>query len=155
MKGKIDENGWLNIERAGEMKEQECPFANMCGDWCPLFGEPDTTITKIAFMGGTLVNEKAETRLKICRAELLFDEFSDERVTDESKVCGYRKEGENWFAVIKILSRNSKRKVDCYTINGPFVSHFDASRYASNIDCSMIICRWLERNEIISELVDE
>ena len=51
MKGKIDSQGFLHIERAGVMKEQLCPFQSLdtnplygkeCGDWCPLFGEPYT-----------------------------------------------------------------------------------------------------------------
>lgn len=46
---KIDEDGYLWIERAGEMKIQMCPHdtsdrdsnrAEPCGDWCPLFGNP-------------------------------------------------------------------------------------------------------------------
>ena len=54
MKGKIDSQGFLHIERAGVMKYQVCPLTTSqllendkgtpspCGDWCPLFGEPYT-----------------------------------------------------------------------------------------------------------------
>ena len=46
---KIDEDGYLWIERGGKMKIQMCPHdtsdrdscrTEPCGDWCPLFGEP-------------------------------------------------------------------------------------------------------------------
>jgi len=40
MKVKIDKNGYLSFERAGNMKLQACPFykdSSACGDWCPLF----------------------------------------------------------------------------------------------------------------------
>jgi hypothetical protein len=43
MKIKIDLNGILHIERAGNMKKAFCPYDTdpcACGDWCPLFGEP-------------------------------------------------------------------------------------------------------------------
>lgn len=43
MKAKIDEHGWLLVERAGSWKEQLCPWYGVpdvhCGDWCPLFEE--------------------------------------------------------------------------------------------------------------------
>lgn len=45
MKIEIDEEGHLLLERGGEMKSQFCPYQPrslvQCGDWCPLFGEPD------------------------------------------------------------------------------------------------------------------
>lgn len=49
MKAKIDRNGILKVERAGEMKTQCCPYCNTtglsirsyCGDWCPKFEEID------------------------------------------------------------------------------------------------------------------
>ena len=41
MKVKIDESGYLHIERHGEMNEQVCPYypgsRKGCGDWCPHF----------------------------------------------------------------------------------------------------------------------
>jgi hypothetical protein len=43
MKGKIDGDGHLQIERKGELKRQICPFRfedySYCGQWCPHFGE--------------------------------------------------------------------------------------------------------------------
>ena len=59
MKIKIDADGFLHIWRGGEFKTQVCPHNRMvalgedwdtneyiekfriCGDWCPLFGEPE------------------------------------------------------------------------------------------------------------------
>jgi hypothetical protein len=76
MKGKIDENGWLWIERAGEMKAQECPCApesSRCGDWCPLFGEPYRY---------TLEKGTPATAIDICQAVLVFEEFEDERMEE-------------------------------------------------------------------------
>ena len=69
MKGKIDEDGNLYIERAGKMKQQFCPFdVKPCGDWCPLFGEPEAEF-------GT-----KSVILHICKDKMLFlDEFTDER----------------------------------------------------------------------------
>jgi len=78
MKGKITEFGCFDIERAGKLKPQYCPYtswdaepSNSCGDWCPLFGEPEApeaysknwTLTVSCGSGITYV----------------FDEFTDER----------------------------------------------------------------------------
>ncbi len=46
MNAKIDRNGILKVERAGEMKTQCCPYTpgnytSYCGDWCPKFEEID------------------------------------------------------------------------------------------------------------------
>jgi len=44
MRIQINENGRLLLERAGWLKTQYCPKqaeAISCGDWCPLFGEPE------------------------------------------------------------------------------------------------------------------
>jgi len=80
MKGKIDSNGWLRIERSGKEKLQECPFTQKtfqvnnltirepCGDLCPLFGEP-----RKAQIGTSIMVELCNERT------LFFDEFTDER----------------------------------------------------------------------------
>lgn len=71
MKGKIDVYGCLEIERAGVMKEQYCPYAieARCGDYCPKFREP------------RLMPETGRYELDICEhLTLFFDEFEDERV---------------------------------------------------------------------------
>ena len=46
MKAAINQDGLLSIERAGVLQRQFCPFQaaddlQECGDWCPMFGEPD------------------------------------------------------------------------------------------------------------------
>lgn len=44
--GKIDKDGFLWIERGEKYKQQYCPYHDLhpgllrCGDFCPLFGEP-------------------------------------------------------------------------------------------------------------------
>ena len=62
------------------MKGQICPFIHpldnfelLCGDWCPLFGEP----TQYYSDGVVVANGK--TLLTLCHKTLVFDEFTDER----------------------------------------------------------------------------
>lgn len=69
MKGKITQGGCLVLWRGTAYVPQICPEAPdfyPCGHWCPRFGEPDKT-----FAGGHV--------LRICSAELRFDDFTDER----------------------------------------------------------------------------
>ena len=44
MNVKINERGFLYVERVGAWNGQYCPYGRIdesqCGDWCPLFGEP-------------------------------------------------------------------------------------------------------------------
>ncbi len=83
MKGKINLNGYLKIERAGTMRSQICPqvmrrgllrpnpsYEDLpCGDWCPLFSEPER------------LNPRDEGwEILICKTSLYFTEFQDERV---------------------------------------------------------------------------
>jgi len=76
-KGKIEKSGCLQIERAGKLKDQDCPFnseAVRCGDHCPLFGEPEQ------YLDGTNGREHTGWSLKICQdRELRFETFTDER----------------------------------------------------------------------------
>lgn len=67
MKGKIDKNGCLLIERRnGEYIKQICPFKkDFCGDACPLFGEPEN--------GGGYIN------IRLCQSVAQFKYFGDER----------------------------------------------------------------------------
>jgi hypothetical protein len=75
MKGKIDKNGLLQIERAGKLKGQFCPWTDTennpssCGDWCPLFHE------------GNLISKpgKETIFIDLCRRQIVFTEFADER----------------------------------------------------------------------------
>lgn len=43
MKGKIDKDGYLHIERNNGFRQQLCPFSEQanCGQWCPHFGDPE------------------------------------------------------------------------------------------------------------------
>ena len=82
MKGKINKQGHLAIEKKGVLILQGCPFSDSeCGHWCPLFGEP--TISK--WMGSPDPDEKDRELnskhwdLKICRTTLCFEDFTDER----------------------------------------------------------------------------
>jgi len=83
MNGKIDNTGKLQIERAGKMNNQGCPFTedDGCGDWCPLFGEP--TVSKWMGSHDPDAPERKKDRshwdLKLCKKTLLFDVFEDER----------------------------------------------------------------------------
>jgi len=52
MKIKISTKGFLLIKRDREFKQQLCPKQKItgtgdikCGDWCPLFGEPEDVVT--------------------------------------------------------------------------------------------------------------
>ena len=85
MKGKIDSDGGLWIERAGQLREQLCPRQQdhhseyesdpasiACGDWCPLFGEP-------------VVDSISENMIRItlsCSCKIVtfrFDDLTDDR----------------------------------------------------------------------------
>jgi hypothetical protein len=75
MKIKINKEGNLEIDRKGQWKQQNCPFAEAgeaycadpCGGWCPLFEEP--VITGYCF------------QLALCRKTYkgLIENFTDER----------------------------------------------------------------------------
>lgn len=70
MKGKIDKNGYLLIERSNnEYKKQFCADSVKdypCGDWCPSFGEP-------------VKENDRENSLNFCMGTLHFNQFTDER----------------------------------------------------------------------------
>ena len=81
MKIKINAAGKLNIERAGGMKEQICPFdvtegtvrpPYPCGDWCPLFGEPEA---------GNPDFPEIKTYILLCHNVVIQGEIVDERKT--------------------------------------------------------------------------
>lgn len=71
IKGKINKLGCLEIDRKIKFVEQYCPVSQndvRCGDWCPLFGEPEY--------------EDDATVLVICQNKVLLFEketFLDER----------------------------------------------------------------------------
>ena len=68
LNGRMNEEGDLYIQRAGEYKHQVCPFSSLvkCGDSCPLFGEPRK-------------DHRFSTSLQICKLTLHFDNFEDKR----------------------------------------------------------------------------
>ena len=82
MKGKIRTDGQLCLERRGKLERQACPYVtdSPCGDWCPHFGEPNTTVT-------TATGGYQDTRTSLdltCGGQpvrFYFDEFTDERLT--------------------------------------------------------------------------
>jgi hypothetical protein len=76
VKGKIDKNGVLWIQRGKKLQKQFCHRGGMiegyghgsCCDDCPLFGEPE------------LNWQEQTTYLEICESRMLeFGEFADER----------------------------------------------------------------------------
>lgn len=79
MKIKIDVGGYLHLERKCEMKQQLCPQSDndaICGDWCPLFGEPYAD----ADAGG-----QGFYNLSLCNTTLAcyIQDFTDERKKGE------------------------------------------------------------------------
>lgn len=88
MKGKLNENGLLLVERKGEYVTQLCPYTSFrhdggssamgCGHWCPLFGEPMDNTMSWTTVDGHIGGHKT-TELELCRKKLYFDEFTDER----------------------------------------------------------------------------
>lgn len=73
MNGKFNEDGFLYIERKNSFNLQCCPFQaeQGCGDWCPLCGEP---------VGGHHTMGNIENvKLSLCKKDILFDTFVDER----------------------------------------------------------------------------
>ena len=74
LKGKINQQGLLSIERAGQMKIQYCPYhpAGLeCGDWCPKFNEPHQV-------------SGAQTNIAICGDIVLqFHTLTDNRESDD------------------------------------------------------------------------
>lgn len=77
MKGRINESGYLEMERGSKMKPQYCPFGKasvFCGDKCTLFSEPKT----MREPSGT--TENTITQIFVCGGiGLTFDEFEDLR----------------------------------------------------------------------------
>jgi len=71
MKGIIDNEGRLLIDRGQGPVYQKCPYGTLgeCGHLCALFGDPEVAYTRPY----TLV------KLEICRKTLDFDDFKDFR----------------------------------------------------------------------------
>jgi hypothetical protein len=74
----LDKHGKLLIERAGNLKFQSCPRITtegkwiICGDWCPLFGEPEeVSLITISFI-----------KLEICEGHSFQGRFVDGRLKE-------------------------------------------------------------------------
>ncbi|HPT70839.1 MAG TPA: hypothetical protein PLE74_00995 [Candidatus Cloacimonadota bacterium] len=73
---KISSDGFLFIKRAGTFKKQACPYdkdGGCCGDWCPLFLEPHES------------PNTGRVQLSLCHAEIICDDFKDERIKTDVK----------------------------------------------------------------------
>lgn len=87
MKGKIDKYGHLYIIRVRAEIAQFCPLhdndldgrLHVCGDWCPLFGEPYTERVDPTNGLDRRMEATGQTVLMLCHSALIFDEFTDER----------------------------------------------------------------------------
>ena len=84
MKIKRDKNGVLEIERGGRFEPQTCPFdqlkpPNYCGDWCPLFGEPEPYMVTVNPNIWPSMEERRGDMLRICQGRVLVGEIIDER----------------------------------------------------------------------------
>ena len=86
MKAHITSAGFLELERNGKIKPQICPMngnRHMCGDYCPLFGEPinagpfEMTIDENGKR--VLMSNSHESILTICHGTQICAEFTDDR----------------------------------------------------------------------------
>jgi len=89
----VEKDGAIKINRAGRLKTMACPHAaTPCGDWCPLFSEPETVTPVIEnpeilrkLVSGPdmleFVHGQASISLCICKKELIceVEEFEDLR----------------------------------------------------------------------------
>ena len=77
MRIEIDKDGNLLLERGGRMKGQFCPhdpaMTNSCGDWCPLFREPDICAIEDQQVG------RVEIGLCHCYIQCEVKDFTDKR----------------------------------------------------------------------------
>jgi len=82
MDGKIDSNGCLRILRGNKYKLQRCIRDGenfkykICGDGCPLFGDPTFEKRK---------SLRNMARLPICVTTFFFDNFVDERIKPQKE----------------------------------------------------------------------
>lgn len=82
MEIKIDKDGLLHIKRREKDEMQKCPYhcdnegyKTACGDWCPLFGDPDTYKDEDCEMD----------MLQICNGRYLTGTVIDERKDEAGK----------------------------------------------------------------------
>lgn len=106
MKGKISAEGGLLIKRGEKYESQLCPFAHTnlsdevdgqlmyCGDWCPLFGEPEYQVNSEYYYESLEArkNVPKSAKLNLCKKELHFEDFVDERgfIAGDAKDTNWR-----------------------------------------------------------------
>ena len=87
MKGRIDRHGSLLLQRGTKFKPLSCPFQEnetLCGDWCPLFGEPVNHLPMDSNFTGD--QEKPySVSLKLCRTELSFQIDDDPKNFEDQR----------------------------------------------------------------------
>jgi hypothetical protein len=74
MKIKISDKGALSVDG----KQKFCPYQDeaSCGDWCPMFGEPEPYVDIVTvYESGEAcgLNEKVNNKLSLCHTELIGD----------------------------------------------------------------------------------
>jgi hypothetical protein len=73
---RISNEGHIYIQRGDRTQQQTCPYKNLpCGDWCPLFGEPEPE-TRATAEGWQPTGRMV---LPLCKGGLV-GEITDERV---------------------------------------------------------------------------
>ena len=86
MKGKIDKDGFLHIERAGVMKQMRCLNNpdTFCSDSCPSFGDVWTNndVQEMwelhnGFVSGD--HDWFDPHIKICTGKIVYNSLTDER----------------------------------------------------------------------------
>lgn len=83
MSGKINKKGFLLISNNNghEYEKRKCPVSpvsRFCGDWCPLFGNPEKVLGNSLPSGDYLWH--GEKELKLCNKTVLsFSSLEDER----------------------------------------------------------------------------
>ena len=88
MKAHITSAGFLELERNGKIKPQICPMngnRHMCGDYCPLFGEPrmkePVMLRDIDRDTGKITTKTVESVygiITICHGTKLYVELTDD-----------------------------------------------------------------------------
>jgi hypothetical protein len=84
MKGKIDINGHLWLERRGNLEWMMCPYKKTrCGDACPLFryGKEMRNVKQYSKMGNDIVPMQRHV-LRLCHANI---ELTELEVANETR----------------------------------------------------------------------
>jgi len=79
MKIIISNSGHLAVDVDGAVRNKGCPFSGQsCGDWCPLFGEPEAYVDVVTVYeaGDGIANS---VKLSLCQKDLIATELEDLR----------------------------------------------------------------------------